>query len=624
MGENNDEPNPPLWPDSVKLVKPTDSVETIRAMFSETQDAWNEEYQTFTSDFHFSSRRNAILFAPGEYHGLDLQVGYYTQVLGLGTSPEHVHFVNCEHGIYVAALNKHLHEHGTCLDAFWRGAENFASSATNGMQWAVSQAAPLRRVHVHGNLHLFDGGAYASGGHLANSRIDGKTLAGGQQQFLYRNVNLGQGASGGAWSMVFVGSTGQFPSATIGNDTSPSITLLEEPKIRIEKPYVALKDDGTTFELRVPLPVFSAQDGATTTLSTMGPMTDGSHEESRDFVRVRVVRADEPVSRIQEALDQGKDVILAAGIFELEKTLQIRHENQVLLGIGLATLAAPNDGSPCIHVESGVGGVRIAGIMLEATERPFQETTGENETQAESYSTLLEWGEAGVQDSGQSENSGALFDVFCRVGGATLGDRRAIHVDAMMRIHSDNIFGDNLWLWRADHAELRENETANYPHISPIYWQVEQDEFRVETGFEIHGNDVTIFGLAVEHANGHQTVWSGNRGTVAFYQTEFPYDVSQETFGEKEFRGYVVGNNVTEHELHAPGLYSNFRNECVVVKTAVVHPESDAIHVVNPFTVRLDNHVGIKTIVNGKGDFAAVQGRPMRMTKDDVMPNTND
>ena len=50
------------------------------------------------------------------------------------------------------------------LDTFWRSAENFRTEASDGMLWAVSQAAPLRRVHVAGDLVLHDKGAYASGG----------------------------------------------------------------------------------------------------------------------------------------------------------------------------------------------------------------------------------------------------------------------------------------------------------------------------------------------------------------------------------------------------------------------------------------------------------------------------
>jgi hypothetical protein len=87
---------------------------------------------------------------------------------------------------------------------------------------------------------------------------------------------------------------------------------------------------------------------------------------------------------------------------------------------------------------------------------------------------LLEWGDEGVNDPGSKAFPGALFDVFCRFGGATVGRRDAMAVDTMMRIHSGSIVGDTLWLWRADHAELGKDEEANSPHITSLFGQTEQ------------------------------------------------------------------------------------------------------------------------------------------------------
>jgi hypothetical protein len=89
--------------------------------------------------------------------------------------------------------------------------------------------------------------------------------------------------------------------------------------------------------------------------------------------------------------------------------------------------------------------------MLEASEKDS------NASSFKGVSTLLEWGDEGVNDPGSKAFTSALFDVFCRVGGATDGRRDAMAVDNMMRIHSGSIVGDNLWLWRADHAELGTN-----------------------------------------------------------------------------------------------------------------------------------------------------------------------
>eukprot|EP00525_Craspedostauros_australis_P012726 CAMPEP_0198124274 /NCGR_PEP_ID=MMETSP1442-20131203/39572_1 /TAXON_ID= /ORGANISM="Craspedostauros australis, Strain CCMP3328" /LENGTH=185 /DNA_ID=CAMNT_0043783651 /DNA_START=1 /DNA_END=555 /DNA_ORIENTATION=+ len=180
-----------------------------------------------------------------------------------------------------------------------------------------------------------------------------------------------------------------------------------------------------------------------------------------------------------------------------------------------------------------------------------------------------------------------------------------------MRLHSGNVVGDNIWLWRADHSALAAGERANYPNISPVFWQNEATEARVRTGLEVNGDDVTIYGLAVEHANGHQTVWNGERGRVHFYQSELPYDADDE-YAKQNFRGYFVSPNVKDHELHAPGVYSNFRNQEMKVTTAIECPDTPGVHVVNPFTVRLDNHGAIMSVINHRGPPALHQGTVVR------------
>ena len=87
----------------------------------------------------FGPARNALLFAPGEYK-VDVPIGYYTQVLGLGASPDNVHITGNVHSDATLPNNN-----ATCT--FWKSAEGFSVTPANGsMQWAVSQAAPFRRM----------------------------------------------------------------------------------------------------------------------------------------------------------------------------------------------------------------------------------------------------------------------------------------------------------------------------------------------------------------------------------------------------------------------------------------------------------------------------------------------
>lgn len=590
------EPNPPIWPESVILVRDNEDPETIKSKIAHTQDSWQDEGSTFTCDHHFSDRRNAVLFAPGIYHNIDLQVGYYSQVLGLGVSTDDVQFHNGK-GPFVPSLNRHLHGNntGTCLDTFWRSGENFA--LYGDMKWAVSQASPLRRVHVTKDLYLHDKDAYASGGHIANAVVDGHTHFGGQQQYLSRNVHFGNGTSGGAWGMVYVGCENAPPSSS-GEDGSAAITTVNPTPIRMEKPYIAMYDDKTKFQLRVPKVSHAGDDK---------PQVHGDGEESRDFSAVKVAKATDSTSEIQASLDEGKDVVLSPGIYNLDRTIEIKKSNQVVLGLGLATLVAPK-GSPCIHVAPGLDGVRIAGVMLEAP--PVDPATREKDAK---HWSLLEFGTEGVKDEGNPMNPGGLFDIFCRVGGGgPAAQRHWISIDTMVRIHSSHVVGDNLWLWRADHASLEPGEKVNCPEVSPVFYQTEKDEYNVDTGIIVAGNDVTIYGLAVEHTSKHQTIWQGENGTVFFYQCEFPYDVDVD-FGTDGYRGYKIEDTVSSHRLFSPGIYSNFRNAVVKVDTAIEHGASEHIKVVNPFTVHLDNNGFIHSIVNGEGDPASKKGTPARI-----------
>src|SRR2546421_11491929 len=105
----------------------------------------------------FGQQRNALLFLPGDY-SVDVPVGFYTEVIGLGASPDATRITGNMH----ADAN---HEHNNATTTFWRAAEGLSIEPASGtMQWAVSQAVSLRRMHVRGALVLHQHRALASGG----------------------------------------------------------------------------------------------------------------------------------------------------------------------------------------------------------------------------------------------------------------------------------------------------------------------------------------------------------------------------------------------------------------------------------------------------------------------------
>jgi len=147
----------------------------------------------------FGPGRFALLFRPGEYRA-DVRVGYYMHVAGLGRAPDDVHITGA-----VRSKATWMHSNNATVN-FWRTAENLSVTPTVEGRvnvWAVSQGTSLRRVHVRGDVHLWDGG-WASGGFMADCRIDGTVDSGTQQQWLSRNDSWGRWA-GSSWNMVFVG-----------------------------------------------------------------------------------------------------------------------------------------------------------------------------------------------------------------------------------------------------------------------------------------------------------------------------------------------------------------------------------------------------------------------------------
>jgi hypothetical protein len=554
--KNMSEPNPPVWPSSVLIFSPqdTDIDERIQAATAELQ----------TKAGHFSDKRVALLFRPGTYR-IDVLVGYYTQVLGLGNTPHDVKFTSTKYGVYSPAMDPGK---AGSLDNFWCGAENITTGCNN-MMWAVSQAAPLRRVHVTGNLLLHDKGQYASGGYMSNVRVNGNTEMGSQQQYCSRNCEFAVPPSGGAWSFVYIGCKGAPLAQERSQSSDLGISTVAETPLIAEKPYVTCDPDGF-FYLQIP---------------KIQRQTLGVSEErcgTVPFRSVYVTRSDIDTSAtIQAKLDQGLHLLLTPGVYYLKETIVVRKHFQVVLGLGLATLVAPVRG-PCIMVTNGARDVRIAGLMLEACA-----TMDKN-------GCLVQYGDTEAEHG--SALSGVLSDVFCRVGGANTD--KSVSADTMIRLYSSNVVLDNCWLWCCDHSRLQADEL---PLPTETYHLTVKNEFNCNHGLQVYGHNVYAYGLAVEHTLKDLVQWYGENGHVYFYQSELPYHISQEEYGNEQYVGYRVHEDVESHSATGLGVYCFFRDHHVLVKTAVQTPEHDGIMLDNVFIRFLNGRGGIMSVLNGKG-----------------------
>jgi len=154
----------------------------------------------------------------------------------------------------------------------------------------------------------------------------------------------------------------------------------------------------------------------------------------------------------------------------------------------------------------------------------------------------------------------------------------------MMQINADYTIIDHTWLWRADH----DVGGLVYDRKNPV-----------DHGLVVNGDNVTGYGLFSEHSLDDLLVWNGNGGKAYFYQSEMPYDVTQEEYGTKV--GYRVGDNVTSHEAYGIGVYTFFRDYTVSPDSGIAVPSAPGVTVTNALGVKLDGLGGLQHIINDKG-----------------------
>ena len=473
----------------------------------------------------FGTRRSALLFKPGTYGSsaqpLNFQVGYYTGVAGLGQSPGDV-VINGS--VYVR--NQCVGGSCVALNNFWRSLSNLTINVTNpdfgcysGEFWAVSQAAPMRRVDVNGFATLMDyctGPSFASGGFIADSAFESSTVVNGsQQQWLVRNSTL-DGWTNGVWNQVFSGVVGApaqcFPAQV--SCGGPYTTLATSPVTR-EAPYLYL-DNAGRYRVFVP----AVQHDSSGTTWGRGP-TPGSSIPIDDFF---IARPTDDAQAINNALSKGRNVLFTPGIYRLDKTLKVKHAGAVVLGLGFPTLV-PTGGDAAMTV-GDVKGVKLSGLMVDAG--PLNSPV------------LLQVGTRNAHKSDPGDPT-TLSDVFFRIGGATPGKATTSLV-----VNSDDVILDDIWAWRADHG-------------NGVGWMANT----ADTGVIVNGDNVTAYGLFVEHYQRDETIWSGQNGRVVFYQNEMPYDPPSqaawmEAPGIPGWPAFRVADSVTSFSGYGMGSYSFF------------------------------------------------------------------
>ncbi|MFB7392032.1 discoidin domain-containing protein [Streptomyces sp. NPDC056191] len=451
----------------------------------------------------FGSGRHAFLFKPGTYNALNAQIGFYTQIAGLGLRPGDT-TINGDVTVDAGWFN------GNATQNFWRGAEGLTLNPVNGTdRWAVSQASSFRRMHVKGGLNLAPNGyGWASGGYIADSKIDGQIGNYSQQQWYTRESTIG-GWSNSVWNQTFSGVEG----APATSFPEPRYTTLDTTPVSREKPYLYL--DGNEYKVFAPAKRVNARGTSWANGAPQG--------ESIPLSQFYVVKPGATAATINQALSQGLHLLFTPGVYHVDQTINVNRANTIVLGLGLATII-PDNGVTAMKV-ADVDGVRLAGFLIDAG--PVNSPT------------LLELGPQN-SSADHAANPTTVQDVYVRIGGAGAGKATTSVV-----VNSDDAIIDHTWVWRADHGE-------------GVGWETN----RADYGVRVNGDDVLATGLFVEHFNKYDVEWYGERGRTIFYQNEKAYDAPNQAAiqngATKGYAAYRVDDSVNTHEAWGLGSYCNY------------------------------------------------------------------
>ena len=596
-----------LFGDHTIIFSPSDDTakidELIETLFHKQNDA--------STDAQFNGEQWQIYFKPGDYTNTAcMNLGFYTSFNGLGKTPYDVKLNNIAIPDYLGGNN------ATCN--FWRSAENLSIINTGNAQgnaqygswrgdwfnWAVAQAAPLRRVYSERPVAYDWNYGWASGGYVADSYLVGKDVEGNGagtwsgQQFYTRNTRIEGNAFGTTLNNFFQGveapnlpneagvAAGTSRALMKGNGYSnwkipgengaqQVFTNVETtPKIA-EKPFLYL-DDNKEYQVFVPS-LRKDTKGISWSRDNMGEGT------SLPLSTFYVAKPSDTAAVINEQLAAGKNIYFTPGTYHVEVPIRVNRKDTVLLGTGMASIIPDNDESAMEIAD--VDGVRIAGLIFDAGE----------------YSKdLLIVGEKGSHND-HSDNPIILQDLFFRVGGTT---NKLTKADDALEINADDTIGDHFWIWRADHGA----GVKWYGNVS-------------KHGLIVNGNDVTCYALFNEHFQEYHTLWNGDNGATYFYQNETCYDpISQEAWMSHDgtvngYASYKVADNVENHYAVGLGVYNVFiftgptydsSEVQIALDNAIEVPDKDGVLIENACLQTFADEEKvlqeIRSVVNGQGD----------------------
>jgi hypothetical protein len=562
------------WPSNVYFFSTDDNRDVIQSRINnvfKTQGGNTPE-----NNGQFSLDNYALLFSPGIYNNIDIPIGYYTHVAGLGSDMS---------GVKINGMGPHVDNSSTnpnvgSLNNFWRSCENMtvikpSDEGTNEgtMIWSVSQAASLRSMDIKGDLQLFaveqDVGGFASGGFIANIKTN-NIINGSQQQFIVRNCSFDSFIAP-LWNQVLVGCDLANPISECcikegksGSTTSSTLTIEELTPEIAEKPYLVETTPGVQYILSIIKPAIK-----TVSYGYSGSPISSVKVNQDDYYRAT---PKDTSAVIQAQLDSHKDIIFCPGIYNLDETIIL--SGQLLFGLGIPRLIS----SKGKDIVKGYGD--ICGIIFEAGQGSVNKT---------------------VLVNMNSKTRSNLWDVYCRVGGG-LDESVNYSADKMIYVAGDNSILDNCWCWVADH--YASNKYTGWAKAS------------CDTGVHIVGDSVKCYGMFAEHNHNLNLRWSGNNGEMYMFQSEFNYFPPNKNLFEN-IVSYQVDNNhakLKKHKIRGAGAYCFFA--CSIDDSTDIYAlagfrfPDGVVDYKTVFTVYLNGYGGIDNVIVNEqnvGDGQKVQ-----------------
>jgi hypothetical protein len=633
----------------------------------------------------FDDQGYALLFEPGTYGSaadpLVFQVGYYTEVAGLGAVPQDT-VINGQVDVFPNALdsepgpgNCFVASGQTCYWAnstvnFWRSLSNLelnvetlarpdytptplpmqapigntgangcwqgtGALGTNTDFWSVSQAAPVRSVIVNGNLNFqaycsetnYQGNDFASGSYVANSEILGQLAWSGNQQGIARNTDM-KSAAGYVWNYVYSGDAcppGYTPTTANGapgpaacsptedifNDSFnvtngtdgvfgiDQVTALSQSPVTEEEPFLytatstaATMPPGSVTGVFVP----SVQHNSVGPNFLSGSEAGSSVPLSNFFIANPAT----PEDQVQAALNRGQDLVLTPGVYELDAPITVSHPGTIVLGLGFPVLVPLRGNASMVVLASS--GVKLSGMILDAgpvNSPVLLSVGGPPNPMAGQPVPGTQPGSQHLGPGSPSNSAGSpdlVQDIFFRIGGA---ETTPVSATLSLLDRADNSIIDDVWAWRADHGA---NTTISNPQGEVgAGWSYNQGD----TGVEVTGDNVTAYGLFVEHYQKYEVVWSGDNGTDIFFQNELPYDPPSQAAWHASplqpgYPSFLVTNNVQNFHGYGMGSYVVFIYTPATLWDAMAYQAPDAPGVV--FTDAFDLFISSACSVTGSCD----------------------